>query len=881
MRMNKRLGKQTFILMLVMLLLMSIFVMLPTSAEEEENLFATGNWNMGTYTNPSATSRRHILIPCELGERYTISFDSGWRLDLAFMSADGTVASRSIYVSSAIDWTVQPIDGLTPAYLIVTARNSGNTVISAEEWATFPLTCYRKAAVASDMSLIDLFATTDREENVYTFPCCENDTFSFDFSDSDFSLRVAYLDGETVLRKEDIAADKRIVIKREDGKVANSIRITVSPASGGAMTEALWEAFNVSCRKESDHITFATMNYGHWNRGVGNGVADEATAEKLSAWNALMSDANLDILCGQEWCEDFNKSGTVSSSESIFAAAFPYQYSSSANHGKNTASKYHFSSYSLECYPDNTKRDYTVGYVTVNGKKVCVINAHNSTGTTEEAIATRKKEYEHLISLMRREEYVILCGDFNAEVSVDEWKPFTDAGFRMANNGDFGSFVTCEPDYCIDNIIVSPNIKIKSVEVVEDTLSDHNMLIADLQLLSAEEMGDAISMYGAQSAVSTNSVRILAGIQSLMYSAVGFEVERWNGTDNTWKSLDDYETDRVYTSISAAGEKITATDAGYRYLAALVIKEIDSSGVIRISPYVVKNNERIYGDSVVYSLQACYKNADGVYSDYESTKNTVMTVKPAYNSVVVQTDLVLPDFEGYTMLGIPSPFDGGSFENASGIFYEFRKDYYSQLVLTDRIFRFGGRASFGSETTNGGFGLRATSGVKYRQPLTGEKVLAFENISGQNETTYAFDGTVRLSNVIPNDACTEQNIGKTYKFAFYVYVDNLRKWGKVDSSYVHSAYSGNAVTVSVDLYNESAGTAFKTAKSITLTCGKWNLVEYEFTVTEEMVAANGTKPMSSSDSTQLKCPIRPVISFGTTSAFAGEFHIDNIMVGKK
>lgn len=323
MRRNERLGRRALTLLLVMALLVGSFVALPTSAEEEENLFAKENWKMGTYANSSAQSRRHIVIPCELGERYTFSFDSGWRLDLAFMSADGTVASRSIYVSTVLDWTVQTIDGLTPAYLIVTARNSSNTVISAEEWATFPLTCYRKEAVASDMSLADLFATADREEDTYTFFCYENDTFSFDFSDSAFSLCVEYLEGETDFAEEIITADKRIDIRREDGKVANAIRVTVAPSAGGTMTEDLWEAFSVSCRKESDHITFATMNYGHWNRGVGNGVDDNATEEKLAAWNALMSNADLDILCGQEWCEDFNKSGTVSSSESIFAAAFP------------------------------------------------------------------------------------------------------------------------------------------------------------------------------------------------------------------------------------------------------------------------------------------------------------------------------------------------------------------------------------------------------------------------------------------------------------------------------------------------------------------------------------------------------------------------------
>ena len=112
-------------------------------------------------------------------------------------------------------------------------------------------------------------------------------------------------------------------------------------------------------------------------------------------------------------------------------------------------------------------------------------------------------------------------------------------------------------------------------------------------------------------------------------------------------------------------------------------------------------------------------------------------------------------------------------------------------------------------------------------------------------------------------------------------LDNFRKWGKVNDSYAHSDYSGDTMTTTIDLYNESAGKAFGKAKSITLDRGKWNLIEYEFTVTEELVSAIGTKAMSSTDSTAMKCPVRPVISLGTASAFAGELYIDNIMVGQK
>ena len=72
MRRNERLGRRALTLLLVMALLVGSFVALPTSAEEEENLFAKENWKMGTYANSSAQSRRHIVIPCELGEIYLL-----------------------------------------------------------------------------------------------------------------------------------------------------------------------------------------------------------------------------------------------------------------------------------------------------------------------------------------------------------------------------------------------------------------------------------------------------------------------------------------------------------------------------------------------------------------------------------------------------------------------------------------------------------------------------------------------------------------------------------------------------------------------------------------------------------------------------------------
>ena len=405
-----------------------------------------------------------------------------------------------------------------------------------------------------------------------------------------------------------------------------------------------------------------------------------------------------------------------------------------------------------------------------------------------------------------------------------------------------------------------------------DTLVVLSTDTANFMAYSLTVSHELISMCGVQAATNTNRVRVLAGIQSLAYSAVGFEVERWNGNNNTWTSLDGYETDAVFTSVSAAGVPVTAAEEGYEYLSAFVVEDIDSSGVLRFTPYVVKNGSKMRGSSVIYSVQACYKNEDGVYADYESQASTVMTSKPDYNTVVVQTDLEMPDFDGYSVLNISSPFDG-SFENASTILSEYSNSNYSTIINRKALFRYGGQASFTA--------LKKTSGSKYRQPLTGEKALAFENISGQNSSTSGLDGKVKISNMLPDDACTEQNLGKTYKIAFYVYVDNLRTWVTSSSPYTHQPYSGDTVDVMVGLLDDTSTAALCTTKTVTLTRGKWNLVEYEFTVSKDILETLGTKAFSSSDATEVKVPARPFVSFGTPAVFAGDFYIDNMMVGWK
>ena len=82
-----------------------------------------------------------------------------------------------------------------------------------------------------------------------------------------------------------------------------------------------------------------------------------------------------------------------------------------------------------------------------------------------------------------KEEYAVIMGDMNCE-SADEFQIMKDAGFNMANCGEFGAFDTYEYGAVdpIDNIFTTNNIDIAYVECEQILVggSDHYPLSAYL-----------------------------------------------------------------------------------------------------------------------------------------------------------------------------------------------------------------------------------------------------------------------------------------------------------------------------------------------------------------------------------------------------------------
>lgn len=123
--------------------------------------------------------------------------------------------------------------------------------------------------------------------------------------------------------------------------------------------------------------------------------------------------------------------------------------------------------------------------VDVNGKDVAFYNTHLSW----ENRSLREQQMQALKSAMENDscKYVVAVGDYNADQSTEEFNIFTDK-YSIANGKDgkwldtFNGVDDTMQVMSVDNIIVSQNIKIMDVKMVESGLSDHNPLIATLVL---------------------------------------------------------------------------------------------------------------------------------------------------------------------------------------------------------------------------------------------------------------------------------------------------------------------------------------------------------------------------------------------------------------
>ena len=231
-----------------------------------------------------------------------------------------------------------------------------------------------------------------------------------------------------------------------------------------------------------DSLVIAHWNIGHFSNGVSNStrITEGQYSQKQIESVGLLESVNPDIFGVCEYDDIFSLDGSKSI-DAIF-----YMFNNSAIGPKLSYNCNTIFSKDLPLYNQILKdfkqrrqaRYFNAVDIMVNSKVIKFVETHldwNEAGVGE---SCRKSQIEELISFFSKYDYVIICGDFNV-ANKTEYTPFDNAGYKKANCGEFGDFLTANsarPTLPIDNILAK-GLEILKVECfTEPKLSDHCLL---------------------------------------------------------------------------------------------------------------------------------------------------------------------------------------------------------------------------------------------------------------------------------------------------------------------------------------------------------------------------------------------------------------------
>ena len=288
-------------------------------------------------------------------------------------------------------------------------------------------------------------------------------------------------------------------------------------------------------------------------------------------------------------------------------------------------------------------------------------------------------------------------------------------------------------------------------------------------------------LVGVQQSKNSNSIRVIAGVDSLRYSNVGFTFELLADDGSGWVKVDDQMTNMVYTQITADGETVTAEDEGCRYFIMAIISDITTDGILCIRPYTTKDYVRNYGEEAVYML----KVDDGSLSMQPTTISTTSTS---------------PDYVVYAE---------ESFEKAKDIF----SNYSSTPNASDT-----GEYRLGGEMKTNLIPVGATVG----NARTGIKSMTIDGLAPHSSGNLS--ARIKLNNFMPFDIANYQDYD--VKISAYVKLDDVFK-------------PANAVNIRFGLMGEKNNTELVYATTPVYE-GQWTLIEYEGRITEDLLTKLGT-----------------------------------------
>lgn len=235
-------------------------------------------------------------------------------------------------------------------------------------------------------------------------------------------------------------------------------------------------------------VSFTIMTY---NPGSWYGWGWDVPSELADSWYAMQSSIfnkyKPDFVGIQEY---YSAIGSYSAEDMIKENA-PYFYGidkTSNCAGRAIASKYKIQTPSdnLFLHQDGGElRYYLRGYITVEGRRVCIISAHTSYQGSYPYT-----QCNELLDVIENEDYVIVVGDMNLRVdeigdaNYDELNAvWIAAGYKSVSGPEFGIQDTYYDGnsgwHGVDQIFLSPNITINSVVIDDTKINEYASLVGN------------------------------------------------------------------------------------------------------------------------------------------------------------------------------------------------------------------------------------------------------------------------------------------------------------------------------------------------------------------------------------------------------------------
>lgn len=241
-------------------------------------------------------------------------------------------------------------------------------------------------------------------------------------------------------------------------------------------------------------LKIGSFNVGMWTDGKSsNARVDPANVKEESIkLRRFIGNTNFDFLLCEEATHEFDKDYKIDAYEYCFKNNLPFYWKTkSSTEGSPQVrqflltGKYELINVTYHDYECESTRGYVTFECNISGRNITFVVCHLSLESSSDGI--RQKEMEELANILKKCEYGVLCGDFNA-FSIDEFTTHF-SEFNLSNHGYYGDFNTWPVpgweswNHCLDNIITTKSIKITNVLMGEIAMSDHKPLIAEIEIL--------------------------------------------------------------------------------------------------------------------------------------------------------------------------------------------------------------------------------------------------------------------------------------------------------------------------------------------------------------------------------------------------------------